>query len=134
MWLAATSVSGFGFGDSSSKEQMVYRSQLRFIGSNPGHLHSVEVFQQIQQHWLSPSGVLVVNFVGILEHFSMSHGTSWGTAHGDRTHATEPLIKIIMIILMSDSQVVANLAQSVLLQLSVCRRETEAFIVATGAV
>ena len=37
----------------------------RFIGSNPGHLHSVEVFQRIQQHWLSPAGVLLVNFVGI---------------------------------------------------------------------
>lgn len=49
------------FGDSKRFDVVI--SDV-FIGSNPGHLHSVEVFQRIQQHWLSPAGVLLVNFVG----------------------------------------------------------------------
>ncbi|CAE7208894.1 unnamed protein product [Symbiodinium sp. CCMP2592] len=35
-----------------------------FNGSNPGHMHSVEVFARLKDHWLIPGGILVLNFVG----------------------------------------------------------------------
>ena len=51
---------------------------MRFVGSNPGHLHSVawmdvaccvlpqvEVFREVLR-WLVPGGVFLVNFVGAL--------------------------------------------------------------------
>ena len=34
-----------------------------FNGSNPGHMHSKEVFARLKD-WLQPGGILVVNFVG----------------------------------------------------------------------
>jgi hypothetical protein len=37
-----------------------------FMGSNPGHLYSKQVFQQIKRVWLTPTdGIMVVNFVGL---------------------------------------------------------------------
>eukprot|EP00434_Breviolum_minutum_P008411 symbB.v1.2.007424.t1/scaffold453.1/size202423/15 len=50
------------FGDNRSRFDAVISDV--FIGSNPGHLHSIEVFLEIQQRWLHPSGLLLVNFVG----------------------------------------------------------------------
>jgi len=36
-----------------------------FSGSNPGHLHSKEVFEHIKRSVLKEGGILVVNFVGL---------------------------------------------------------------------
>jgi spermidine synthase len=36
-----------------------------FMGSNPGHLYSKQVFEQIQRVWLRADGIVAVNFVGL---------------------------------------------------------------------